>query len=140
MSDFLGDIGESGDSSETDLQRFIFAQIEDAECGVVGWRFRQHSEGLHKESTRLFDSSTEALLEGIKDMVKADQSPIQSPESYIETTQDCLLEAVGSLTLAHHLLESTGVSKRYTTLFTAVCDALNAASAAVEHCDDKPDQ
>jgi hypothetical protein len=49
-------------------------------------------------------------------------------------------DAIHELIAAHHLLESTGLSKRYSALFTAACDALNATSAAIEHCDDEPDQ
>jgi hypothetical protein len=75
------------------------------------------------------------------------QSPTQgmiptvpSDSEHLSIVQDKLLEVVENLTFSHHYLESTGLSKRYTQLFTAVCDALNATSAAIEHCDDQPDQ
>ncbi len=65
---------------------------------------------------------------------------VPSDSEHLSIVQDKLLEVVENLTFSHHYLESTGLSKRYTQLFTAVCDALNATSAAIEHCDDQPDQ
>jgi hypothetical protein len=64
---------------------------------------------------------------------------VSERNSHIQIVEDNLLEAVTNLTLAHHLLENTGLSKRYTALFTTVADALNATSEAIEHCDDQPD-
>jgi hypothetical protein len=136
----LGDIGEPNNNSrETDLHRFIFAQVQDNECGTIGWRLREDEYGVSTETIRLFDTVQEVLAEGIKDMI-ALETGTEDLSTHLQVVQDNLLEAVGSLTLAHHLLENTGLSKRYSALFTAVCDALNATSAAIEHCDDQPDQ
>ena len=138
MSKFLGDIGEPEDGSEKDLQRLVFAEIKDSQCNVTGWRYRHQTFDLGTESLRLFDTFPEVLAAGLKEMMKFTKE-LESTELHIENVQDNLLEAVGSLTLAHHLLENTKLSKRYTALFTAVCDALNATTAAIEHCDDQPD-
>jgi hypothetical protein len=74
------------------------------------------------------------------------QAPIQgvvptvpSDESHLEIVADALIDALDRLAFAHHLLESTKLSKSHTALFTAVCDGLNAASEAVERCTDAPD-
>jgi hypothetical protein len=64
---------------------------------------------------------------------------IPSNEEHIEIVSDALLDALDRLTFAHHLLENTGISKTHTALFTAVCDALNAANQAIERCSDAPD-
>jgi len=138
MSKFLGDIGESGSGSEKDLQRLVFAEIEDSQCNVTGWRYRHQTSDLGTESIILFDTFPEVLSVGLREMSKFTKQS-QSTELHLETVQDNLLEAVGSLTLAHHLLENTGLSKRYSVLFTAVCDALNATTATIEHCGDSPD-
>jgi len=135
----LGDIGEPNNNSrETDLQRFIFAQVQDNECGAIGWRLRQDEYGLSTETIRFFDTVQEVLAQGIKDMISLEIGT-EDLSPHLQIVQDNLLEAVGSLTLAHHLLENTKLSKRYSALFTAVCDALNATSAAIEHCADQPD-
>jgi hypothetical protein len=65
---------------------------------------------------------------------------VPSDSEHLSIVQDNLLEAVGTLTFSYRYLESTGLSKRYIQLFTNVCDALNATTAAIEHCDDQPDQ
>jgi hypothetical protein len=65
---------------------------------------------------------------------------VPSDSEYLSIIQENLLEAVESLRFSHHCLENTGLSKRYSALFTAACDAFNATSAAIEHCDDEPDQ
>jgi hypothetical protein len=59
---------------------------------------------------------------------------------HLSIIQDKLLEVVENLTFSHHYLESTGLSKRYTALFTAICDALTTTSEAVERCGDQPDE
>jgi hypothetical protein len=61
-------------------------------------------------------------------------------EPHLSSIQEKLLEAVDSLTFSHHYLESTGLSKRYTALFTAICDSLATTSEAIERCSDKPDE
>ncbi len=66
--------------------------------------------------------------------------PEVTDEQHLPIIQDKLLEAVENLTFSHHYLESTGLSKRYTVLFTAVCDSLTAISQAIERCSDKPDE
>lgn len=63
-----------------------------------------------------------------------------SDEDHIAIAADSLLDAIDRLTFAHHLLESTGISKSHTRLFTAVCDALNASNEAIERCADSPDE
>ena len=68
------------------------------------------------------------------------QGAIPSNEDHIEIVTDALLDALDRLTFAHHLLENTGVAKTHTALFTAVCDALNATSEAIERCSDAPDE
>ena len=75
------------------------------------------------------------------------QTPMQgavpsspSDESHIETIRDALLDALERLTFAHHILESTGLSKTHTALFTVVCDGLNATNEAIERCSDAPDE
>ncbi len=65
---------------------------------------------------------------------------VPSDSEHLSIVQDKLLEIVENLRFSHHYLESTRLSKRYTQLFIAVCDALNATTAAIEHCDDQPDQ
>jgi hypothetical protein len=67
-------------------------------------------------------------------------SSIPSDESHVEIVTDALLDALDRLTFAHHLLENTGLSRTHTALFTAVCDALNSASEAIERCCDVPDE
>jgi hypothetical protein len=64
---------------------------------------------------------------------------IPSDESHIETITDALLDAIDRLTFAHHVLESTGLSKTHTALLTAVADGLNATNEAIERCTDAPD-
>jgi hypothetical protein len=59
---------------------------------------------------------------------------------HLSIIQDKLIEVIESLTFSHHYLESTGLSKRYTAVFTAVCDALTTTSEAVERCGDQPDE
>jgi hypothetical protein len=65
---------------------------------------------------------------------------VPSDAEYLSIIQENLLEAIENLRFSQHCLENTGLSKRYSALFTAACDALNATSAAIEHCDDEPDQ
>jgi len=65
---------------------------------------------------------------------------VSSDSDHLSNIQDKLLEVVENLTFSHHYLESTGLSKRYSALFTAVCDALNSATEAIERCDDQPDE
>jgi hypothetical protein len=74
------------------------------------------------------------------------QSPIQgaipsvsSDSDHLEVIQDNLLDAISNLQFCHTYLEGSGFSKRYSQLFTAVADALNSTSQAIEHCDDEPD-
>jgi hypothetical protein len=68
------------------------------------------------------------------------QGAIPSSEPHLEIVTDALLDAIDRLTFAHHLLESTGISKSHTALFTAVCDGLNATNEAIERCSDAPDE
>jgi hypothetical protein len=65
---------------------------------------------------------------------------VPSDESHLETVMDALLDAIERLTFAHHILESTGLSKSHTALFTAVADGLNATNEAIERCSDAPDE
>jgi hypothetical protein len=74
------------------------------------------------------------------------QSPIQgaipsvgSDSDHLEIIQDNLLDAISNLQFCHTYLESSGLSRRYSQLFTAVADALNSTSEAIEHCDEEPD-
>jgi hypothetical protein len=74
------------------------------------------------------------------------QSPIQgaipsvpTDSDHLEITQDSLLDAISNLQFCHTYLQDSGLSKRYSQLFTAVADALNSTSQAIEHCDDSPD-
>jgi hypothetical protein len=74
------------------------------------------------------------------------QSPTQgaipsvpSDSEHLEVIQDNLLDAISNLQFCHTYLEGSGLSKRYSQLFTAVADALNSTSQAIEHCDDSPD-
>ncbi len=74
------------------------------------------------------------------------QSPIQgaipsvpSDSDHLEIVTDALLDAIDRLTFAHHILETNGLSKSHTALFTAVCDGLNSTNEAIERCSDSPD-
>lgn len=74
------------------------------------------------------------------------QSPIQgtipsvpSDAEHLEIFQDNLLDALNYLQFTHHYLESSGLSKQYSQLFTAVSDALNSTNEAIERCSDAPD-
>ncbi len=74
------------------------------------------------------------------------QSPTQgaipsvpSDSEHLEVIQDNLLDAISNLQFCHTYLEGSGLSKRYSQLFTAVADALNSTNQAIEHCDDLPD-
>ncbi len=74
------------------------------------------------------------------------QSPIQgaipcvpSDSDHLEIIQDNLLDAISNLQFCHTYLEGSGLSKRYSQLFTAVADALNSTSEALEHCNEEPD-
>jgi hypothetical protein len=74
------------------------------------------------------------------------QSPTQgaipsvpSDSEHLEVIQDNLLDAISNLQFCHTYLEGSGISKRYSQLFTAVADALNSTNQAIEHCHDEPD-
>jgi hypothetical protein len=74
------------------------------------------------------------------------QSPIQraipsvpTDSDHLEIVTDALLDAIDRLTFAHHILETNGLSKSHTALFTAVCDGLNSTNEAIERCSDSPD-
>ena len=75
------------------------------------------------------------------------QSPMQgaivsvpNDEENLSVVQENLLDALSYLQFTHHWLESSGLSKQHTQLFTAVSDALNSTAEAIEHCSDAPDQ
>jgi hypothetical protein len=63
-----------------------------------------------------------------------------SNSDHLEIAKDNLLDALNYLTFTHHYLESSGLSKQYSQLFTAVSDSLNACSDAIERCSDEPDE
>ena len=74
------------------------------------------------------------------------ESPIQgaipsvpSDSEQLEIVQENLLDALSYLQFCHHYLESSGFSKKYSQLFTAVADSLNACNDAIEHVTDQPD-
>jgi hypothetical protein len=74
------------------------------------------------------------------------QSPTQgaipsvpSDSEPLEVIRDNLLDAITNLQFCHTYLEGSGLSKRYSQLFTAVADALNSTNQAIEHSDDSPD-
>jgi hypothetical protein len=74
------------------------------------------------------------------------QSPMQgtipsipTDEENLSVVQENLLDALSYLQFTHHWLESSGLSKQYTALFTAVSDGLNATNEAIERCSDSPD-
>jgi hypothetical protein len=48
-------------STETELQRIVFVEVRDSECGVVGWRYREDTHDISLESNRLFDTVDEAI-------------------------------------------------------------------------------
>lgn len=75
------------------------------------------------------------------------QSPMQgaipsvpSDSDHLEVIQDSLFDAVSHLQFCHTYLENTGLSRQYTALFTAVADALNGTSEAIQRCEDAPDE
>lgn len=74
------------------------------------------------------------------------QSPMQgtipsvpSDSENLAVVQENLLDALNYLQFTHHYLESSGLSKQYSQLFTAVSDALNSTNEAIERCSDAPD-
>lgn len=69
-------------------------------------------------------------------------NPLQSLAPAIPTDSDQLviindnlLEALNYLTFCHHYLESSGLSKQYTDLFSAVSESLDSCTQAIEKCD-----
>ena len=71
------------------------------------------------------------------------QGAIPRPSSDLEqlqVIQENLLDAISYLKICHTSLEKSGLSKQYSQLFTAVADALNATSDAIERCEDTPDE
>jgi hypothetical protein len=65
---------------------------------------------------------------------------VPSDSDHLEITQDSLLDAISYLQFCHTYLQDSGLSKRYSQLFTAVADALNSTSEAIERCEDSPDE
>ena len=70
------------------------------------------------------------------------QSPIKgaipsvpSDSDHLEIIQDNLLDAISNLQFCHTYLENSGLSKRYSQLFTAVVEALNSTNQAITHCE-----
>lgn len=64
---------------------------------------------------------------------------IPNDGEHLEIVQENLLDALNYLQFCHHYLESSGLSKKYSQLFTAVADSLNACNEAIEHVTDQPD-
>jgi hypothetical protein len=64
---------------------------------------------------------------------------VPSDSEQLEIIQDNLFDAISYLQFCHTYLESSGLSRRYSQLFTAVADALNSTSEAIEHCNEEPD-
>jgi len=64
---------------------------------------------------------------------------VPTDSDHLEIVTDALLDAIDRLTFAHHILETNGLSKSHTALFTAVCDGLNSTNEAIERCSDSPD-
>ncbi len=65
---------------------------------------------------------------------------VSSDSEQLAIVEDKLFDAVSALQFCHTYLENTGLSKQYSSLFTAVADALNATSEAIERCEDSPDE
>jgi hypothetical protein len=60
-------------------------------------------------------------------------------QTILRLSKTTLLDAISNLQFCHTYLEGSGLSKRYSQLFTAVADALNSTSEAIEHCNEEPD-
>jgi hypothetical protein len=65
---------------------------------------------------------------------------VPSDSEQLEIVEEKLLDTLAQLQFCHIYLETSRLSKRYSALFTAVSDALNATSEAIERCDDAPDE
>ena|SRR4028118_325572 len=65
---------------------------------------------------------------------------VPSDSEQLEIIQDNLFDAISYLQFCHTYLENSGLSRQYSSLFTAVADALNSTSNAIERCEDSPDE
>jgi hypothetical protein len=64
MKGIFGNDPDPKPSNEKPLQKVVFVQIEDSECGVIGWRYQEiyHGAwGISSSSNRLFDTIDEAI-------------------------------------------------------------------------------
>ena len=64
---------------------------------------------------------------------------VPDDSEHLQIVQDNLFDALSSLQFCHTYLEGSGLSKRYSQLFTAVTNALSSTSQSIEHCNDEPD-
>jgi hypothetical protein len=82
-----------------------------------------------------------------QDLQSWQQSPQQgaipsvpSDSEQLEIIQDNLFDAISALQFCHTYLENSGLSRQYSSLFTAVADALSATGEAIQRCEDTPDE
>jgi hypothetical protein len=61
-------------------------------------------------------------------------------QSIYQTFRTSYSKSLKTLRFPIIIWKAPGLSKRYSALFTAVCDALNSATEAIERCDDQPDE
>jgi hypothetical protein len=72
------------------------------------------------------------------------KSPMQgarpSPVDPLEQVEESLKTALPWLEQAYRLMNSNRLDKRYSKLYTAICDAMTATQDALDHIEDAPDQ
>ncbi len=64
----------------------------------------------------------------------------QSPDNSLEQIEESLKTALLWLEQAYCLMNSNRLDKRYSQLYTAICDAMTATQEAVDCLDDAPDE